>query len=174
MWAILMPTGEEDTALDVVPLVFIRVEGDKDLALSVDLQNGELTFDAVARDQALDSLVGKPILAQKSASTSSSVNAGDRPICRTSGSRPRADQAASSAVARASSTGSSSSSCRQKKRDPATGDRGFAVGDTPARARHPSSSPISGPGSRTTAECTNICYIIEEKKVYSNKLLHQI
>jgi hypothetical protein len=58
MRAILKPTGEEDAALDDVPLVFIRAEGDKDLARSVDLQNNELTFDAVARDQVLDSLVG--------------------------------------------------------------------------------------------------------------------
>jgi hypothetical protein len=58
MREILKPTGEEDAALVVVPLVFIRVEGDKDLARSVDLQNEELTSDAVARDQALDALVG--------------------------------------------------------------------------------------------------------------------
>jgi hypothetical protein len=57
MREILKPTGEEDAALDDVPLVFIRAEGDKDLARSVDLQNNELTFDAVARDQVLDSLV---------------------------------------------------------------------------------------------------------------------
>jgi hypothetical protein len=58
MRAILKPTGEEDAALVVVILVFIRAEGDKDLARSVDLQNEELTSDAVARDQALDALVG--------------------------------------------------------------------------------------------------------------------
>jgi hypothetical protein len=58
MRAILKPTGEEDAALDDVPLVFIRAEGDEDLARSVDLQNNELTFDVVARDQVLDSLVG--------------------------------------------------------------------------------------------------------------------
>jgi hypothetical protein len=57
MREILKPIGEEDAALAVAPLV-IRVEGDKDLARSVDLQNEELTSDAVARDQALDALVG--------------------------------------------------------------------------------------------------------------------
>jgi hypothetical protein len=60
-------------------------------------------------------------LAQKSASTSSWVIAGDRSICLTSGSKPRADQAASSAVTLASSTESSSSS-RQENLDPAAGD----------------------------------------------------
>jgi hypothetical protein len=39
-------------------LVFIRVEGDKDLARCVDLQNEELTSGAVALDQTLDALVG--------------------------------------------------------------------------------------------------------------------
>jgi hypothetical protein len=67
-------------------------------------------------------------LVQKSASTSSGDIAGARPICRTLGSNPRADQAASSAVALASSTESSSAG-RQENLEPAAGDGESTAGE---------------------------------------------
>jgi hypothetical protein len=54
----LSPTGEDDAALVVAPLIFIREEGDMDLDRSADLQNVELTSDDVDLGQTLDALVG--------------------------------------------------------------------------------------------------------------------
>jgi hypothetical protein len=81
MRAILIPTGEEDAALVCAPLTLKRDEGDKDRARSDDLQEEGLTSGDVDLGQTLDALVGKPILVQKSASTSSRDIAGDLPIC---------------------------------------------------------------------------------------------
>jgi hypothetical protein len=54
----LSPTGEDDAALVVAPLIFTREEGDMDLDRSADLQNVELTSDDVDLGQTLDALVG--------------------------------------------------------------------------------------------------------------------
>jgi hypothetical protein len=130
MRAILIPTGEDDAALVGAPLTGRRDGGDKDRTRSDDLQKeDDLTSGDVDFGQTLDALSGKPIFVQKSASTSSRDIAGDRPICWTSASTPRADQAASSAVALASSTASSSAD-RQANLDPATGEASCAPGST--------------------------------------------
>jgi hypothetical protein len=55
---ILRPTGEEYVALVSAPLIFIRDEGDMDLARSADLQTEELTSGDADLDQTLDALDG--------------------------------------------------------------------------------------------------------------------
>jgi hypothetical protein len=54
----LRPTGEDDTALDAAPLIFIRDDGDTDLARSDDLHAKELTSGDTDLGQTLDALVG--------------------------------------------------------------------------------------------------------------------
>jgi hypothetical protein len=75
-----IPTGDEDAARKVVPLAFKTGDGDSDLARSDDLHGMVLTFGGTDLGHYLDSDVGNPIFSQKSASTSSWVNSGERPI----------------------------------------------------------------------------------------------